>query len=474
MYVFFEILAIFNLVSPLLTYGLAFLIGIAWHPIPAAALLISCGRARLFLTLLVGIAGFAWNGANHRHPEGEIHEGEGVLAVSSIATKHFHGNLRYTFRGVFVEFMSGGKLYKNVPVTFSLSEKGPPHDSHWLASGKIIKRPQGWVYKPDRDQAWIKVVNSSNLAEWRFHLKEKVKKWVERTYPHPRAATLLSALLTGDIDDRALTHDLRRFGLSHLLAISGFHFALLATFVGALIKPWFLPKRASFLILIMLGAYFLFLGASPSILRAFLTLFIFLLCPFFQGEARGENSLGLALIACLIVEPQWSQSIAFQLSFLATAALLILFPPIDNWMKTWLVPRPSQTLEVLSLRQRIPLVLLSFIRQSFSLNIAVTLATFPVLLYLFHQFPLLTLLYNLFFPFLISLSLFLLLISLFIPWLHFLNSTYTNFILNLTHEPPHSWDRLIQTQSCTLEVTLLLISALFLFVLHKKSLLKYA
>ena len=84
------------------------------------------------------------------------------------------------------------------------------------------------------------------------------------------------------------------------------------------------------------------------------------------------------------------------------------------------------------------LCLLHFLRQGLALGIAVNLAALPLTLYHFHKFPLSGLLYNLFFPPMVSISLFLVAaaagVGLAFPWLaswiHSLNAAYTSFLLN--------------------------------------------
>ena len=462
---------------PLLLYGLAFLLGITAHPvglIPALGLAFTCSGQRLGLGLIIALTGYCWHATPHSVPLTEVLEGEGIFSPTCITQKTQHGKINTLFRGHFLEFKSKNTLYKNLPIIFSLPEKGPPMDCDWFMPGKIKFSKNGWVFKPDLTQPWRKVAGTSRWAERRFQLKSRVKHWIENAFSHPRAASLLGGLATGDFDDRALSFDFSRFGLSHLLAISGFHFALFASFLSFLVRPFFNPKRASLLMLFLLGSYFIFLGDSPSVMRAFLTLFIFLFSPLLGESSRAESSLGAALLVSLVYEPMWAYSIGFQLSFLSTAAILILFPLMDAHLKKWFNPRRPEVISTLNWHQKGGLLILGFIRQALSLNIAILIPGLPALLYLFHQFPVLTLFYNLFFPFLVSISLFLLLLSLFIPWLHHINSYYTDFILNLTHELPPSLDITLQTTACTLEITVILLTIIFYFSLHNKAKLKYS
>lgn len=447
------------------------------HPaglIPAIALIFTCPWPRLLLAALVALSGYLWQERHRTLPSVDSVEGQGVFSPSSVTEKTLHGKTHVLLRGSFLQFKSQDSVYNNIPVSIVITEKAPPMDRQWLLKGKIKHGKSGWSFKSDPQSPWKPLLGTTCWAEKRFCLKKKVKQAIEDAFSHPRAASLLGGLATGDFDDRTLSSDFARFGLSHLLAISGFHFALFASFLSFMIRPFLNPKYASIALLLLLGGYFLFLGDSPSVMRAFFTLFIFLFSPLFGESSLAESSLGAALIACLVFDPTWAYSIGFQLSFLSTGAILTLFPLIDTYMKQWFVPRQREIIAILPWHQKMGLLILGFIRQALSLNIAITLPGLPALLFLFHQFPLLSLFYNLFFPFLVSISLFLLLISVFIPWLHYINSYYTNFILNLTHELPPSLDMMIRTEAFSLEITLGLLTIIFYFALHNKAKMKYS
>jgi competence protein ComEC len=94
---------------------------------------------------------------------------------------------------------------------------------------------------------------------------------------------------------------------------------------------------------------------------------------------------------------------------------------------------------------------MTLIRQGISLSLAVNLAAIPMTLYYFGMFPLLGILFNLFFPFLISLSMLLLLIGLaLIPlqigyFVNSFNDLYTQIILNFTSFTPRVFDFYLTT-----------------------------
>ena len=130
--------------------------------------------------------------------------------------------------------------------------------------------------------------------------------------------------------------------------------------------------------------------------------------------------------------------------------------------------RTSSALEEMPLLDKHGYILSALIRKTLSLNAAVCLFSLPVLLHLFHKFPLLSLIYNLFFPFCVTLALALLFCGLllsFFPYLsgivHALNSTWTASLLQLTSNPPAYFDVVLRTRSISFTLVICCLLVLF-------------
>lgn len=288
----------------------------------------------------------------------------------------------------------------------------------------------------------IEIQDSTRFAVTRFSFKQKVKNWIESITPHTRSADLLSALITGDMDNKWLKKDFARFGLQHILAISGFHFSFLAMSLAWILNGLFPHKWIPWMLILVLATYFLFLGPTSSIIRAWIAIAMVACAQIFRRENSALNNLGLALFAIVIWDPRALVEAGFILSFILTAGILLFVGPFDEALKKWLYPRTFSSLNRLPLIQQLGVMALSFIRQSLSLNAAVLMLAIPLTLVYFEAFPLWSLFYNLFFPALIALALFIFLFS-FIPYVALFNSYYIDFILNLLHEMPTEMDGVI-------------------------------
>ncbi len=284
---------------------------------------------------------------------------------------------------------------------------------------------------------WEPIEKSFSLAEIRYHAKKWVGSYIQRHIKQRRSAHFLTGMVTGALEDRIMLQEFGNLGLSHIMAISGFHFALL-TLAFHLILRLFLPyKVEAVLLIVLLTTYLLFIGDSPSIQRAWIVAMIFLLGQLCERPPQALNSLGFAVLLAILLNPLSATTLSFQLSFLATAGILLLYNPMNRLLQLW-IPKFS-TKEVVEhpLLWQHGYLAATLFRDVLALTVAVHLALLPLLLYYFHTFPLSSLFYNLFFPFCSSIALFLFLLGVATGGLlHPINSWYCEKLLMLTESPP--------------------------------------
>ncbi len=102
--------------------------------------------------------------------------------------------------------------------------------------------------------------------------------------------------------------------------------------------------------------------------------------------------------------------------------------------------------------------------------LAVQISAAPLILFITHKFPLMSLPYNLFFPFLVSISIFLLILGLLtgFPSIHQLNSSYTEFVLNLTYGLPTSFDYWVRIDHFPAFLLVFIYCLLFLAAIYSR------
>lgn len=224
----------------------------------------------------------------------------------------------------------------------------------------------------------VRLVGNSNSIWYVFdRIQNDIAEKFYASGLTPRAATLLvaSCLGTGDADIKSKER-FRISGLSHLLCISGFHVGVLAAVVSLLFMPlrllslrnrrlWrYLPP------LVIVWLYALVVGFTAPIVRAAVMISAYTIAKMIQREPKPANTLCIAFVLVLLVNPYWLFSVGFQLSFSAVVGLLLF----------------ANRLNPVSRRYKVAHGIAGLL----AVPLAAMLGTLPVMLVWFHRVPLLT------------------------------------------------------------------------------------
>jgi len=157
---------------------------------------------------------------------------------------------------------------------------------------------------------------------------------------------LTRALLLGDRRglSQSTRDDFGRVGLGHILAVSGTHFTVIAACIMGVLKR--LPIKQRSVQMIALAVCILFVvatGLQPSAIRALGMLTLLCLNTMLLRRSMPLNSLALAGITCLIINPFWAVSLGFALSVCAVGAIG-LFSRYIAWVIRACIPALSATL----------------------------------------------------------------------------------------------------------------------------------
>ena len=215
-------------------------------------------------------------------------------------------------------------------------------------------------------------------------LTNKYLNAVDRCASTSSHGYLLKALFTGNKTDlpKELKRRFSKTGTMHLLAVSGLHIGILSFGVLWIIRS--IPFRSRFFqflgpITAAIVVWFFagLCGNTPSVNRAAL-MFSF----FHLGTLTGRptiiwSSLTSAGFILLLIEPLQLQSVGFQLSFAAVAAIVFFQQRIEN---------------LLHPKNRIML----YAWKLTSVSLAANVGTAPLTIFYFYQFPIIFVLSNLF------------------------------------------------------------------------------
>ncbi|MCB1134639.1 MAG: hypothetical protein KDK78_00095, partial [Chlamydiia bacterium] len=164
-------------------------------------------------------------------PQSKI-QGTATFSIDSIHQRERHGKLSWELRGTLHSFSEGQTpVASNLPFALALPRQQvlPSLQYRYRAPAGLDWKGMGAAsLKIDRTVKWERDRLQPSLAWVRWLSQERLRDYLSSKLPHKGARELLIGLATGSFEDRHLLMDYRRCGLSHILAVSGFHFSLLA------------------------------------------------------------------------------------------------------------------------------------------------------------------------------------------------------------------------------------------------------
>jgi competence protein ComEC len=216
----------------------------------------------------------------------------------------------------------------------------------------------------------------------RQKLQTKIEKhfFSEARVLSPQGA-VVEALLLGERSrmDPSITQSLQKSGIYHLFAISGAHIAIISFFLFSLLKLSRVPKRLSYLLVIVFLVFYAFLvEGRPSVMRATIMAVAFLLGKLIWKNVNLINTISISAFILLVFNPFSLFNIGFQLTFAATFSIILFFPRIIKYFPR--LPLRISEIFVLSLTAQLgvfPFIASSFNRVTFS-SLVLNYAALPL------------------------------------------------------------------------------------------------
>lgn len=406
---------------PAFFYGLAYAVGIGCYYGYFFPLVVGLTADRLVRAfgfyLLVSLACLQTHLFFDEVPCRKSMKGCGYLKIQKVrkSSSPFYNGFNY--QGRLVSFVSDGELYNNIFCYSRVDDTidRPLANVDYFVHGELNAADNGRYFMSI--DHWEPVLQTHSLAETRLVLKDRLRRYLKSQIKDKEVYWLFASLATGEVENPILSESFRRVGLSHVLAISGLHYSFIMMSLGAFFSL-FLPRRGSIcLLLIMVSLYFYFIGESPSLNRAWMAANVFLVGVLLNRKSSGLNALGVALLLSLIIDPFCITSLGFQLSYLATFAILALYPSINELFGHLLLIRSYKTALCLSRLEKHVFIIGSNLRRTGALTLAVSLSVFPLAIFTFGSFPIASIIYNLLVPMTITVTLLSLVFGLSLPFI---------------------------------------------------------
>jgi competence protein ComEC len=190
----------------------------------------------------------------------------------------------------------------------------------------------------------------------------------------PREAAVVRGMVLGDrsLMPESLQKAFQRSGITHVLAISGQHVAILAAVIYFAIRTFAVPPSIRAGVTIGLTwLYILIAGAPPSAIRAGVVATFVLAAPLLGRQVSPLHFMTTMLALVLAYNPQLIYSTGFQLSVAAVFGILLLTTPLKSLVEITLFrPLKSPPAQVSNL---------------ISVALAAQLATSPIVANTFDQ-----------------------------------------------------------------------------------------
>lgn len=249
----------------------------------------------------------------------------------------------------------------------------------WLATKNIYH--QCFLNQPQLIK--LNTKQGNEILSYAIELRQQQVAVYRRLIKDNEAFAVVATLILGYRSElsAATLAAYSKTGTIHALSVSGMHVGIIYLFLNWVL--FFLNRRKALsifkviLICTLIWYYALLTGYSPSVLRATIMLSVYICAKTFNKSSNNYNIIAFTAFCLLVYDPFLIWDVGFQLSFLAVIGLIYLQPKIYNWFDfrhKWLDRLWSMI----------------------ALSLAAQLATFPLSIYYFHQFPLYFIFSNLF------------------------------------------------------------------------------
>lgn len=242
-----------------------------------------------------------------------------------LAVKRISGNAR-------ARFAAGTDWQVGDVLRFNAEPRTPADEAHFSYKDYLERQHiASVIYYPQR----VKLVGVDRGAWFNRGLesaRQRARQVLFVQYPQPESGLLAGILLGLDQDlPRGVEKAYPQTGTAHIIAISGFNMAVLAFILMWVFNRLFNRYWAAGLAALLIVLYALFVGGSPSVVRAAVMAVSSFGGHLIGRRQAGLNALGFTAALMCLANPYLPWEMSFQLSFAATLGLVLFAEPLRQW-----------------------------------------------------------------------------------------------------------------------------------------------
>ncbi len=217
---------------------------------------------------------------------------------------------------------------------------------------------------------------------YKINYIKKTKKWInlkshiKSFFSYSKYQHLYAGFILGERNsiDKSILNLYKANGCMHLLAISGLHVAILITFIFFILKILKIPHPYLLVFSnIILFAYLIFLNFPASATRAIVFTTLLTFTKLYEKKVSLLDILYLSAFFIFLINHKTFYSLGFQLSFMATLGILYGLP---------LCVKATSSIKIKWINYLLNALLIGFFAQLF---------IFPIIIYYFKTFNLISL-----------------------------------------------------------------------------------
>jgi competence protein ComEC len=214
--------------------------------------------------------------------------------------------------------------------------------------------------------------------EWIYSLRGQMADSLAEAMPEPQAS-LAQGITLGIRDNipSSVRQDFAYSGTAHLLAISGLHLGIVAGILLSL-GLWLFGRRHYIYIWLALGIVWLYVvltGMQPPVVRAAIMASLFLTAELLGRQRNSITALAFAAAIMVGFNPQILWSASFQMSFMAMAGLIFVFPRLRDRGRRFVEARLGDKARIAPAA--------GFLSDSLSVTLAAIIGVWPLVAYYF-------------------------------------------------------------------------------------------